>query len=437
MQHPRHKIANLEAVLKNIIMRYRALGLAAFVAVALTWTGMAAEPFGDGRLLDATLRLDYIFSGAYGDCDIAVAGIHKFDGWAGRRVNMKNLAVQGDGQLTMTDKATGDTLYRMSFCTLFQEWQGTEEARRTRRSFENVFLVPMPAAPVNVNVRLLDSRNNVCADFVHPVDPSDILISPADITAAPECRLLLGDGNSRERIDVVIMAEGYARRDRKKFFRDAEEAVRNLVAHEPFKSMQDRFNIIAAATLSEDSGVSVPRDGVWKRTALGSHFDTFYSDRYLTTEKQFRMHDALAGLPYESIIILANTDTYGGGGIYNLYTLASTGHAKFGPVVVHEFGHSFAGLTDEYAYDGTAPADQTADVEPWQKNVTTQVDFASKWQDLYEQGVAGLVEGAAYQPKGYWRACEDCRMRTNESPEFCPVCRRAIEQTIRYLTEEL
>ena len=149
------------------------------------------------------------------------------------------------------------------------------------------------------------------------------------------------------------------------------------------------------------------------------------------------MHDLLAGIPYESIIILANADTYGGGGIYNLYTLASTGHPSFGPVVVHEFGHSFAGLADEYAYDGTAPADQTTDVEPWQQNITTKVDFASKWQDLYEQGTAGLVEGAAYQPKGYWRACEDCRMRTNAAPEFCPVCRRAVENMIRYLTEVL
>ena len=406
------------------------------LTAALT-LNLSAEPFAEGRLTDATLRLDYIFSGAYHDCDIAVAGIYKLDGWAGRRLNMKELAVQGDGQLTMTDAATGDTLYRMSFCTLFQEWLGTEEAHRTRKSFENVFLVPMPAAPVNVNVRLLDSRNRVSAEFSHPVDPADILIDPVDVSGKPECRLLHGDGNSRDRIDVVIMAEGYDRNDTGKFYSDAETAVRNLMSHEPFKSMQDRFNIIAAATVSEDSGVSVSRAGIWRNTALSSHFDTFYSDRYLTTGKQFRMHDLLAGIPYESIIILANADTYGGGGIYNLYTLASTGHPSFGPVVVHEFGHSFAGLADEYAYDGTAPADQTTDVEPWQQNITTKVDFASKWQDLYEQGTAGLVEGAAYQPKGYWRACEDCRMRTNAAPEFCPVCRRAVENMIRYLTEAL
>ncbi len=393
-------------------------------------------PFENGRLQDATLRLNYIFSGKYGERSvISLANVERIEGWYGRRVNLKTVPVQGEGQLTMTDKATGDTLYRISFSTLFQEWLGTDEAKSIHKAFENVFLVPMPANAVNINVKLFNSRNLVDTEFSHVIDPGDILIRQVKPSELPKCKKLLDNGDSDEKIDVAIVAEGYTKKEIGKFYKDAGIAVSNLLAHEPFKSMQDRFNIIAVATVSEDSGVSVPRENLWKNTALNSNFDTFYSDRYLTTLSQFKMHDALVGLPYETIIILANSDVYGGGGIYGLYTIASTGHGKFGPVVVHEFGHSFAGLTDEYAYDGTPGADQTFDVEPWQKNVTTKVDFASKWKDLYEQGVVGLVEGAAYQPKGYWRPCEDCRMRTNESPEFCPVCRRAIEETILYLTE--
>lgn len=138
-----------------------------------------ANPFDEGRLQDKTLRIDYMFTGSDKDCDIAVAELLSLDGWHGRRTNMKEVPLRGNGQLTMTDKATGDTLYRMSFCTLFQEWQATEEATRVRRSFENVFLVPMPAAPAEITVQLYDFHENVSAKLTHPVDPGDILIRPA------------------------------------------------------------------------------------------------------------------------------------------------------------------------------------------------------------------------------------------------------------------
>ncbi len=390
-----------------------------------TWNG--------GRLLDKTLRIDYIFSGSDKDCDIAVAELLSLDGWYGRRVNMKEVPLRGNGQLMMTDKATGDTLYRMSFCTLFQEWQATEEATRVRKSFENVFLVPMPAAPAEITVKLFDFHENVSASLTHPVDPADILVRP--VGSDPRTRMLLDSGDPKEKIDVAILAEGYTEGEMDIFFKDAENAVENLLRHEPFKSMKDRFNIVAVAAPSADSGVSVPREGLWKRTAVDSHFDTFYSDRYLTTLHLFKMHDALAGVPYEHIIILANTDTYGGGGIYNSYTLTTTHHALFGPVVVHEFGHSFGGLTDEYAYDDQYVEYYYPGIEPWEQNITTKVDFESKWKDLYDQGIVGLVEGGGYQTKGVWRPCEDCRMRTNSAPAFCPVCRRALERIIKFYTE--
>ena len=393
-----------------------------------------ANPFDEGRLQDKTLRIDYMFTGSDKDCDIAVAELLSLDGWHGRRTNMKEVPLRGNGQLTMTDKATGDTLYRMSFCTLFQEWQATEEATRVRKSFENVFLVPMPAAPAEITVQLYDFHENVAAKLMHPVDPKDILIRP--VGGKPQTRMLLNSGDSKDKIDIAILAEGYTEGEMDIFFKDAESTVENLLRHEPFKSMKDRFNIVAVASPSEDSGVSVPRGGLWKKTAVDSHFDTFYSDRYLTTLHLFKMHDILAGIPYEHIIILANTDTYGGGGIYNSYTLTTAHHKLFGPVVVHEFGHSFGGLADEYAYDDQFVEYYYPDIEPWEQNITTKADFSSKWKDLYDQGVAGLVEGGGYQTKGVWRACEDCRMRTNTAEAFCPVCQRAIERIIRFYTEE-
>ena len=395
-------------------------------------TLLSAQTFYEDHFQENTLRVDYIFSGTDKTCDIALGELKRLDGWAGRRVNMTEVPLRGNGQLLMTDAASGDTLYRMSFCTLFQEWQATEEVTRVRRSFENVFLLPMPAKPANIEVKLFDFHENVASRMTHTVDPSDILIRPVKVETP--YRELLHSGDPKEKIDVAIMAEGYTEAEMDIFYRDAQATVDALLSHEPFASMKDRFNIVAVASPSQDSGVSVPREGKWCRTAVDSHFDTFYSDRYLTTLHLSQMHDALSGLPYEHIIILANTDTYGGGGIYNSYTLTTAHHSAFAPVVVHEFGHSFGGLTDEYAYDDQYVEYYYPDIEPWEQNITTMADFSKKWKDLYEQGVVGLVEGGGYQTKGVWRPQENCRMRTNAAPAFCPVCQRALRQIIDFYT---
>jgi hypothetical protein len=155
----------------------------------------------------------------------------------------------------------------------------------------------------------------------------------------------------------------------------------------------------------------------------------------MTTNAVFAIHNALAGIPYEHIIILANTNTYGGGGIYNEFTLTTAHHAKFRPVVVHEFGHSFGGLADEYDYGNDNDDTYPLNVEPWEKNITTKVDFNQKWGDLVKTGKAGFYEGAGYRHTGIWRGCEDCRMKTNECKAFCPVCQEALTEMIQFYTE--
>ena len=235
------------------------------------------------------------------------------------------------------------------------------------------------------------------------------------------------------------------------FLNDVKEANEALFAHEPFKEMRDRFNVIAVKSPSEESGTSEPSKGIWKKTALHSHFDTFYSDRYLTTLNLKDLHDWLAGTPYEHIIVLVNTEKYGGGGILNSYNLSMTHNKWFKPVVVHEFGHSFAGLADEYAYEEEAIPMYPHDVEPWEPNITTLVNFSSKWKDMVKKGTkiptplskkpevaktkVGVFEGAGYSTKGVYRGVQDCRMRINDTPEFCPVCKRAITKLIDFYTK--
>ena len=409
---------------------------------------------------DKTLRVDYVFSGTDKTQEISLDEMSSFDGWAGRTVNLDKVPVRGNGQITMTDNASGQMLYRQSFSTLFQEWQTTEEATRIRKSFENVFLLPMPAAKASVKVELYDFKGMVSAEMVHEVDPADILIRRISPNAAPH-RYILENGPAEKCIDVAIVAEGYTSEEAELFYKDAEEAVAAILAHAPFDTYRERFNFVAVALPSEDSGVSVPGEGLWKKTALGSHFNTFYMDRYLTTLRLSNMHDKLCGIPYEHIVILANTDTYGGGGIYNSYTLTTAHHPSFEPVVVHEFGHSFGALADEYYYDDQFVEYYYPDCEPWEQNITTLYDFGSKWDDMLPervsiptnpiegniwrafhegtdpQSIIGVYEGAGYQSKGVYRPFPDCRMKTNAAEGFCPVCQRALARIIEFNTEEL
>ena len=257
---------------------------------------------------DRTLRVDYVFTGTDKEQQIALDEMSCFDGWAGRTVNMDKVPVRGNGQICMTDLQTGKVLYRQSFSTLFQEWQTTEEATRVNKSFENVFLLPMPQSKALVTVQLFDFYGNVAAQMRHGVDPQDVLIRKLNPAPAPH-RYIMNGGSPEECIDVVIVAEGYTAAEMEIFYADAQEAVNALLSHEPFGTYKDRFNFVAVALESQDSGVSVPGQGEWKNTALKAHFDTFYMDRYLTTLRLKNMHDKLCGIPYEHIIILANTDT--------------------------------------------------------------------------------------------------------------------------------
>lgn len=392
-----------------------------------------AQSFSD-YFEDRTLRIDYTFSGDTARQDIYVDELSTTPRWWGKRKRLADVPLRGNGQVIVRDEATDSVIYRHPFSTLFQEWLATDEAKRTRKSFENVFLIPYPKRPVTVTVELHDYHDRVNATMTHRVDPQDILIrrkGEHDVT--PYATLHAARDTSRC-IHVAFVAEGYQAGELPIYLDDCRKAVRALFEHEPFRSLQDRFHIVALLSTSHDSGVSVPRKGVWKQTVLGSQFDTFYTERYLTTLHLKRLHDVLAGTPYEHIIILTNTETYGGGGIFNSYNLASAHGPKYEPVVVHEFGHSFGGLGDEYPYGDSDPM-YFSDTEPWEPNLTTQHDFRDKWENLIREGRASLVEGGGYLSHGVWRGQSDCRMRTNEYPTFCPVCQQALTRLIGFYTE--
>ena len=403
--------------------------------VVLSALGISAQDF-NSWFQDKTLRIDYIFSGNDHEQHIAVDELSQSPRWYGKRQRLAELPMEGNGQITVRDSVSGKIIYRNSFSTLFQEWQSYPEAKTIDKSFENVFLVPMPKRTVKVTLDLRDNRRQISASLTHVVNPNDILIRHIGEKEVTPYVYLQKAADTTRCIRIAYVAEGYTKAEMPKFLEDARRAMGYLFSYEPFKSSRNRFSLVAVESPSVDSGVSIPRKGIWKNTALLSNYDTFYSERYLTTLHLKRLHDCLAGIPYEHIIVLVNTERYGGGGILNSYDLCAAHNSTFRPVVVHEFGHSFAGLADEYAYDTEEVPMYPHDVEPWEKNITTKVDFKGKWENLIgKDPKAGFYEGAGYSPKGVYRAYPDCRMRTNENPDFCPACRQAIQAVIDFYTK--
>ena len=416
---------------------------------------------------DKTLRLDYVFAGTNRTQYIFFEQAYSTPCWAGRKSRLTEMPLRGNGQLVVKDHATGQLLYVHTFSTLFQEWQATEEATKVQKAFDTSYNVPFPKQPVDVTVTLTDFHNKVVAELTHTVDPKDILIRPLGDNGIPYYYIWKGKPTEDAGcIDLAIVAEGYTREQMGKFRKDCQRVAEALFAHEPFTSLKERFNIVAVASESLDGGASIPHEGRWSRTPAGTHYDTFYSDRYLMTQDIHRIYDLLSGVPFEHIIVLVNSATYGGGGIYNQLTVTTSDHPTFCQVLVHEFGHAYGGLGDEYYYDDAYESMYPADTEPWEPNLTTLVDFGSKWQDMLPKGTpvptppakipdyrdlrteedhrllneatqrVGVFEGGGYQSKGVYRPAQECRMKINEVEDFCPVCSRAIRRITEFYTRK-
>ncbi len=454
---------------------------AAFLLLAIcSAASMKGQEF-DKWFADSTLRLDYVFAGNAKSEHIFFEQAFSSPRWAGRKARLAESFLRGNGQIVMRDHQSGETLFAHSFSTLFQEWKATEEAQRVDKAFETSYNVPFPRQAVDVTVTLFDFHNRPSATMTHTVDPKDILIRPMGNSGIPHYYIWKGGNKTvtEEKpesrnfmptetsldagvditgcIDLAIVAEGYTEQQMGKFYHDCERVVDALFAHEPFTSLKNRFNVVAVASASQESGPSTPHLGHWRHTAAATHYDTFYSNRYLMSQDIHHIYDLLAGVPFEHIIVLVNSDTYGGGGIYNQLNVSTSDHPTFRQVLVHEFGHGYAGLGDEYAYGDDPETMYPADTEPWEPNLTTLHDFKSKWADMVPQGTAiptpadpsvpdyrqlrsdedrkrlngatqvvGVFEGGGYQTHGVYRPAQECRMKINEVEHFCPVCTKAI-----------
>ena len=260
---------------------------------------------------------------------------------------------------------------------------------------------------------------------------------------------LLKSGDPSNKVDFVFLPEGYTKNEMKKFEEDSKRFMGYLFSWEPYSKYKDAFNIYSVFVPSDESGTDKPREGIWKNTILNSHFSTFYSERYLTIQDVDLVYDLISGVPCDHVVVIVNTDKYGGSGVYNFYTLVAADNKLSETVFLHELGHGFAGLADEYGFDNSYNEFYNFKVEPPEPNLTTLVDFDSKWKSMVEPDIPvptpdsakyrnklGVFEGGGYVAKGIYRPAYDCSMKTNLKNGFCPVCTKAIEDMIRFYTGE-
>ncbi|MCD7931276.1 MAG: IgA Peptidase M64 [Tannerellaceae bacterium] len=394
-----------------------------------------------------SLRVDFDLNGNSEKQSAALRQMREEPVWGGPVKNLIDNFGYGGYYVHVKDKETGELVYTRGFNTLFEEWLTTDQAKTETQSWTNSISIPYPKRPVVLKI-LARNRANMQFDtlLTLSIDPSSIFIDRSPLRQN-RVELLVNNGDPENKVDLVFLAEGYTTEEQEKFFKDAELFAGYLMNTPPFDSRKNDFNIRAVGLISEESGMDVSGEGIFKNTALNSGYYTFGVDRYSTTSDMKSVRDAVWNVPCDAIFILVNTDRYGGGGMYNFYAMGTSDNERTPSVFVHEFGHSFAGLADEYFTSEVAYNDfYSLQHEPWEPNITTLIDFDKKWKDMLPATTTiptpltnetkdqlGVFEGGGYLAKGIYRPVDHCMMRDYEP--FCPVCSRAILQMIDFLTD--
>lgn len=394
-----------------------------------------------------TLRIDYVHTGNATSDAYAIDELIEEPFWGGSKVNLVNAMDYGNYKVTVQDIESGTVIYKHNYSSLFSEWQTTGEAKETFRAYPENVVIPYPRKPVMVDFYNRTRNNEWILKFSYKLDPSSYFIKKERRHEYPSF-VINQAGDPSVCLDIVFIPEGYTADEMEKFKADCNRLSDFLLKCNPFDEYKNKINIVGVLAPSIESGADIPGKGVWKKTILNSSFYTFDIDRYLTTYDMKSVRDVAANVPYDQICIVANSQVYGGGGIYNHYALFTSDNPYANYVFVHEFGHSFAGLGDEYYNSEVAYEDfYNLKVEPWEPNLTTLVDFDAKWKSMVTPGApiptpasekdkyaVGAYEGGGYMTKGVYRPAHDCTMKSLSYNNFCPVCKKAIRDMLETYT---
>lgn len=395
-----------------------------------------------------TLRIDYIHAGNATENSYYLHELKEEPYWGGSKTNLLDIFNYGKYKIEIRDSATNKEIYSRFYSTLFSEWQTTAEAKEISKSFHESVVVPFPKKTVKAIYYTRDKKHNLHNKFELYVNPNNYFISTERRLEFPKFEII-NNGDPANKVDIVILPEGYTADEMNLFREDCKKFSQYLFNSSPFKENKNKFNIWGVAAPSPESGTDIPAENIWKKTLLNTSFYTFDIERYLMTEDYKSVRDLAANAPYDQIYILVNSEKYGGGAIYNFYNVCINRHRAEEYVFVHELGHGFAFLADEYYTSDVAYENfYSLDIEPLEANLTTLVDFNSKWKHLVDKETpiptpniekykdkVGAFEGGGYVAKGIFRPEQDCSMKSISIDNFCVVCKNAIEKMINFYAE--
>ena len=460
------------------------------LVLSLLFSALMTLTAGTAVATQNTMRLDYYHTG---DATQEVFSVDRvvieplpWPGDPAQAIDSSNL---GKYLFEVRDVKTKQLLYSRGFASIYGEWETTDEAKTMKRTFQESLRFPAPSAPVSIVLKKRDAKNVFQDVWTTTIDPADQFVDRSKRTPPAPLITIQKTGEPETRVDFLILGDGYTAAEAKKFETDARRLTEVLFATSPFKEHRKSFNVWAMSPPAAESGVSRPSTGIYRDSPIGATYDAFGSERYVLTFDNRSLRRVAQFAPYEFIEVLVNNRTYGGGGIFNLYSTVASDNAFANYVFVHEFGHHFAALADEYYTSSVAYAPATERLEPWEPNATALLDPANlKWSHLvsgdtpvptpwnkeafetysreiqkrrgqlrkdkrpeeemealfHEElehekkmfaaekyfGKVGAFEGAMYEARGYYRPEIDCIM-FSRTDHFCRVCREAIERVIK------
>lgn len=420
------------------------------LTIAVSPQARAQEMF-NKHFVDKTLRIDYFREGLHSFDTVLLHRYIVRDGWAGSLTQLVDPFDNGSYRVVVRDANTQKELYSKGYSTLFQEYRDTPEGKTQKVKYQEVVLIPYPLHAVDICFMKRDgSTMKMQQQAVFRFDPSSDKPAVSNAVKQPMPMKLHYSGDSHKKIDIAIVAEGYGVRDSAKMHADLQRFCQYTLACEPFKSRATDFNIWGVPFCGKESGITNPGKDLKVESAVGATYYTFGSERYIMTFELFQLHDLLGKVAYDHIIVMANSDKYGGGAIYNFYAVSSMNEMA-NMILPHELGHSIGGLADEYVDEEIAYSDiHRPDMEPVEPNITTLVDFETKWLDLVpkrteiptpydpsvprtENGPIGVYEGAGYSAREFYRPFMHCMMR--DYAPFCLICSKRLNDIFDLYTK--
>ncbi len=415
--------------------------------ISIAFTITSAQVKYDKYFERGALRFDFYQAGDATDEEIFERGFRREPYFSGNREHLIDNLNLGYYYFYIYSIKDNRLIYSHGFSTLFQEWQTTDEAKKIKKAFQYSIRFPFPKDSVKLIIKRRGKSGKFKTLFTKIIDPQNYLIKNENLPKYSFSKIHYSR-NYENALDIVFIPDGYTRNDSALFFKDAERFANFLFNYPPFDKAKNKINIWSVNAWSQESGVDIPGKRIYKNTVLDASFYTFDSERYLMVENYHHLADIASCVPYDQIYVIVNSEKYGGGAIYNFYNVTSAHNKKSELVFVHEFGHGLAGLADEYYTSDVSYKDYyDLSVEPWERNITTLVNFESKWESLVPKNVPvptpddsiyynsiGVFEGGGYVAKGVYRPSYNSIMKSLEAKGFNEVCKRTILEVIDFYT---